>query len=62
MDARKTVRGASRRPTILIDTNVAAYAHDRDAGSKREVAADLLNTRWDEAILSTQVLVEFARR
>lgn len=44
---------------IFIDTNVAVYAHDQDAGDKREIAARLLSERWEEAMVSTQVLVEF---
>lgn len=45
----------------FVDTNVLIYAHDVDAGRKREVAQDLLRALWIEraGILSTQVLQEF---
>jgi predicted nucleic acid-binding protein len=45
----------------FVDTNVLIYAHDVDAGRKREVAQDLLRTLWVEraGILSVQVLQEF---
>jgi predicted nucleic acid-binding protein len=46
----------------FLDTNVLVYAHDRTAGAKRRVATDLVNALIGrkEAVLSTQVLVEFA--
>lgn len=45
----------------FVDTNVLIYAHDVDAGRKREIAQDLLRSLWVEraGILSTQVLQEF---
>ncbi|MGE0816372.1 MAG: PIN domain-containing protein [Vicinamibacterales bacterium] len=45
----------------FVDTNVLIYAHDVDAGRKREVAQDLLRSLWVEraGVLSTQVLQEF---
>jgi predicted nucleic acid-binding protein len=45
----------------FVDTNVLIYAHDVDAGRKREIAQDLLRALWVErsGILSTQVLQEF---
>ena len=46
---------------VFVDTNTLVYAHDRDAGSKREMAAQALNRLWDERLgrLSAQVLQEF---
>ena len=46
----------------FLDTNVLVYAHDRTAGAKRRIAADLVNAlaRRREAVVSVQVLVEFA--
>jgi len=45
----------------FVDTNVLVYAHDVDAGRKREVASSLLRQLWTdrEGVLSTQVLQEF---
>jgi predicted nucleic acid-binding protein len=45
----------------FIDTNVLIYAHDRDAGHKRERAALLLRGLWGSkaGVLSIQVLQEF---
>ena len=45
----------------FVDTNVLIYAHDVDAGRKREVAQDLLRALGVEraGVLSTQVLQEF---
>ncbi len=45
----------------FVDTNILLYAHDRDAGPKRVVAARLLATLWEErrGIVSPQVLQEF---
>jgi predicted nucleic acid-binding protein len=45
----------------FVDTNILIYAHDVDAGRKREVAQDLLRTLWVEraGIVSMQVLQEF---
>jgi predicted nucleic acid-binding protein len=46
---------------IFVDTNILIYAHDLDAGSKHETAADLLRQLWESetGILSTQVIQEF---
>ena len=46
---------------VFVDTNILVYAHDRDAGSKREKAAQVLERLWDERLgrLSAQVLQEF---
>lgn len=45
----------------FVDTNVLVYAHDNSAGSKREIARDLLKRLWQERTgrLSVQVLLEF---
>ncbi len=49
------------RTLAFVDTNILLYAHDRDAGPKRAVAARLLATLWEEhrGIVSPQVLQEF---
>lgn len=46
---------------VFVDTNVLLYAHDREAGRKREVARELLQRLWGtrRGALSTQVLQEF---
>lgn len=46
---------------VFVDTNILIYAHDRDAGGKRDRAAQALERLWDENAgrLSTQVLQEF---
>ena len=45
----------------FVDSNVLIYAHDADAGVKREAAAAVLRTLWAQrsGVLSTQVLHEF---
>jgi predicted nucleic acid-binding protein len=45
----------------FVDSNVLIYAHDVDAGRKREVARVLLRDLWlaRNGVLSTQVLHEF---
>ena len=45
----------------FVDSNVLIYAHDRDAGVKRELAAAKLRELWDSGTgrLSVQVLQEF---
>lgn len=45
----------------FVDSNVLIYAHDVDAGRKREVASGLLRDLWfaRTGVLSTQVLHEF---
>ena len=46
---------------LFLDTNILLYAHDIDAGDKRQIAADLVRTVWEAGTgaLSTQVLQEF---
>jgi predicted nucleic acid-binding protein len=45
----------------FVDTNVLIYAHDADAGRKREIAKDVLRELWADrsGLLSMQVLQEF---
>ncbi len=45
----------------FVDSNVLIYAHDVDAGRKRDVAKALLRNLWlaRTGVLSTQVLHEF---
>jgi predicted nucleic acid-binding protein len=45
----------------FVDSNLLIYAHDRDAGRKRDLAMALLERLWSErnGILSVQVLQEF---
>lgn len=45
----------------FVDSNVLIYAHDRDAGQRRELARELLSRLWSEraGVLSVQVLQEF---
>lgn len=45
----------------FVDTNVLIYAHNLDAGAKREIACDVLDKLWRErnGVLSMQVLQEF---
>jgi predicted nucleic acid-binding protein len=45
----------------FVDSNILIYAHDRDASSKRERAAAVLDTLWEsgDGRLSVQVLQEF---
>jgi len=45
----------------FVDTNVVIYAHDLDAGLKREISNGVLQGLWRErsGILSMQVLQEF---
>jgi predicted nucleic acid-binding protein len=45
----------------FVDSNVLIYAHDVDAGRKRDVAKGLLRDLWltRTGVLSTQVLHEF---
>jgi predicted nucleic acid-binding protein len=46
---------------VFVDTNILVYAHDADAGTKRERAAQKLSQLWDADCgrLSVQVLQEF---
>lgn len=45
----------------FVDTNILIYAHDRDAGPKRNRAKELLIELWEQGAgcLSAQVLQEF---
>lgn len=49
------------RDVVFVDTNILIYAHDRDAGEKRELAARALEHLWETQTgrLSVQVLQEF---
>lgn len=46
---------------VFVDTNILVYAHDADAGVKRQRAADKLRELWeaDTGTISVQVLQEF---
>jgi len=46
---------------VFVDTNILVYAHDADAGLKRERAIEKLRPLWeaDAGRLSVQVLQEF---
>jgi predicted nucleic acid-binding protein len=46
---------------VFVDTNILIYAHDADAGAKRERAAQRLRELWTSGAgcLSVQVLQEF---
>ena len=46
---------------VFVDTNILVYAHDADAGAKRERAIDKLRELWetDAGAISVQVLQEF---
>lgn len=45
---------------VFLDSNVLVYAHDRGAGERHRVAADLVERLWRDrtGVLSTQVLQE----
>jgi predicted nucleic acid-binding protein len=45
----------------FVDSNILIYAHDVDAGAKREIASSVLRELWSErtGALSLQVLQEF---
>jgi len=45
----------------FVDTNVLLYAHDADAGAKRQIAKEVLGDLWNRrtGVLSMQVLQEF---
>lgn len=45
----------------FVDTNILIYAHDLDAGGKRERAAAILRDLWETGtgVISIQVLQEF---
>jgi predicted nucleic acid-binding protein len=46
---------------VFVDTNILIYAHDADAGAKRERAVETLQELWESHTgrLSVQVLQEF---
>ncbi len=46
---------------IFVDTNILIYAHDRDAGERHRLAADVIGALWSErsGVVSSQVLQEF---
>jgi predicted nucleic acid-binding protein len=46
---------------VFVDTNIVVYAHDADAGVKRERAIETLRELWeaDTGRLSVEVLQEF---
>jgi predicted nucleic acid-binding protein len=46
---------------VVVDTNILVYAHDADAGVKRERAVEKLRQLWnnDTGWVSVQVLQEF---
>ncbi len=46
---------------VFVDTNILVYAHDADAGVKRERSVDCLTRLWDadSGRVSVQVLQEF---
>jgi len=46
---------------VFVDTNILIYAHDSDAGLKRERSIDSLRRLWDadSGRMSVQVLQEF---
>jgi len=46
---------------VFVDTNVLIYAHDLDAGQKRERAVSILSDLWENenGVISVQVLQEF---
>ena len=45
----------------FVDTNILIYAHDMDAGEKRQIAKGVLRELWSErtGVLSMPVLQEF---
>lgn len=45
---------------VFVDSNVLVYGHDRGAGEKHLIAAELLKRLWTDraGVLSTQVLQE----
>jgi predicted nucleic acid-binding protein len=46
---------------VFVDSNILVYAHDADAGAKRERAVHKLQVLWesDTGTISVQVLQEF---
>jgi predicted nucleic acid-binding protein len=57
----KSVATSGTSDKAFVDSNVLIYAHDVDAGRKRDVAKELLRDLWlaRAGVLSTQVLHEF---
>ena len=47
--------------SCFVDSNILIYAHDRDTGTKHDMARDLVEHLWrtGTGVLSTQVLQEF---
>jgi len=47
--------------SIFVDTNIMIYAHDLDAGLKRDIASTIIEKLWEDrtGVISTQVLQEF---
>jgi len=45
--------------TAFLDTNIAVYAHDHSAESKRAMAQETIASRADDLVVSSQVLAEF---
>jgi len=45
---------------VFLDTNILVYAHDLDAGSKHDQAAEIVTQLWESrnGVLSTQILHE----
>lgn len=45
----------------FVDTNIVLYAHDKDAGTKHQIAKEILRELWKErtGVVSVQVLQEF---
>lgn len=44
---------------VFLDTNILAYAHDRHDPTRQKKAQSILRTRFEDIVLSTQVLQEF---
>ncbi|MFI4914559.1 MAG: PIN domain-containing protein [Steroidobacterales bacterium] len=51
----------STNDIVFVDTNILIYAHDRDAGVRRQKASQALDRLWESRSgrLSVQVLQEF---
>jgi len=51
----------STNDIVFVDTNILIYAHDRDAGTRRQRASKALEDLWEARTgrLSVQVLQEF---
>ena len=46
---------------VFLDTNILIYAYDIDAGSRHQIALEVVKDLWEKrnGVLSTQVLQEF---